>query len=53
MLPGVGHPLYPLSLPEEWQCNMNTWNVAEANCSVPEDTSSASEMPTHRAIKLR
>lgn len=53
LLPPPSNPLYPKVLPERWVCTMNRWNTAQASCSVPEETSTASEISVQRAMKLR
>ena len=30
-------------LPDNWRCNMNNWDLARANCSVPEETDDKSK----------
>lgn len=53
-LPPAGDALYPQDLPEHWTCTMNTWNPSKASCSVPEETSSASQQTgALRAKKMR
>jgi hypothetical protein len=53
LLPPPNDLLYPKELPDKWVCTMNTWNPAQALCSIAEETTTGPEVNTQRAAKLR
>jgi hypothetical protein len=55
-LPPKSDPNHPKSLPTRWYCRMNTWDLARADCSVPQEQYNAhpnARPPSDRARKIR